>query len=826
MSEGDAGKIEEVILESEMSQSYLDYAMSTIMSRAIPDVRDGLKPVQRRILYSMLELGARANSQHRKCARIVGDTMGKYHPHGDSAIYDALARMAQDFSLRYMMVNGQGNFGSVDGDPPAAMRYTEARLAPIAEEMLSDIDRNTVDFVENFDTTAEMPSVLPAKLPNLLINGASGIAVGMATNIPPHNLGEIADAIIATLDNPDIDVEGLMAIVKGPDFPTRGIIGAEELRDAYASGRGRVVMRAKTNIEERDDGRTSIIVTELPYQVNKANLIEKMANLVRGKQIAGIADIRDESDRQGMRVVIDLKRDAFPQKVVNQLLTQTALQTTFGVNTVCLVNGRPRTLSLREMLREFIRHREEVVTRRAQFDLDRARAREHILEGFLVALDDIDRVVALIRNADTTDDARDQLMKTFDLSEIQANAVLDMQLRRLVALEAQKLRDELVEVQLKIAELVDLLGDIGKVHEVIRDETIEIRERFGDERRTKVDRNLGGGEISDEDLIPEEQCVVTITRRGYAKRQPIANFRTQGRGGKGVRGLGLKDAEDQIVHFLSVNSHDHLLFFTNRGRVFKMRCWDLPEMSREARGVALINLLALGQGERVSAPVAFGNFEAGESLIFGTNNGEVKRTALTRYATVRSNGILAMNIDDDDELGWVRLSNGDNGIMFFTRNGIAIHFHEEDVRSSGRTSGGVRGVRRSSGDLVVATDLTSEGDTVIVITNKGYGKKMPVKEFRRQGRGGKGLKAISLSDKTGEVVAARVVGDPNEEIMLMSSAGRLIRLSLGEVRPLGRYAKGMIIMRLDKDEEVIGLALPADEAQPKAMADAAGASPE
>ena len=806
MEEDLTGRIEPITLETEMGEAYLDYAMSTIVSRAIPDVRDGLKPVQRRILYAMQDLGARSNSQFRKCARIVGETMGKYHPHGEGAIYDGLARMAQPFSLRYMPVEGQGNFGSVDGDPPAAMRYTEARLSRLAEEMLADIDRDTVDFAENFDSSAEEPLVLPAKAPNLLINGASGIAVGMATNIPPNNFREIADAVNALLENPDLSGDELSKIVLGPDFPTGAIMSAEGIRSAYGTGRGRILVRALVNPEESREGRNLLVVSELPYQVNKAKLTEKIATLVRSKTIEGISDIRDESDREGMRLVIELRRDAYPTKVLNQLYKHTALQTTFGVNMTTLVDGQPQTVSLRQALQEFIKHREEVVTRRARFDLLRALDRAHVLEGFLTALDNIDEVVAIIRASETTDDARAALMERFDLSEIQANAILDMQLRRLVALEAQKLRDELAELRKRIAELEALLADVSIVHGVIREETLELRERFGDARRTRI-VNITG-DLTDEDLIPDEDCVVTITRRGYAKRQPTDTFRIQGRGGKGIRGLVVKD--DEIRHFLVTKSHDHILAFTNRGRVFKLRCYDLPRMSREARGVAMVNLLPLERRERVTAPIAFPNFEAGEHLLMGTLRGDVKRTALTRYASVRSNGIQTMNLKPEDELGWVRLSNGDNGVMFVTRLGMAIHFHEDGVRSSGRTSGGVRAMRLREDDEVVSMDLTQEGGYLLVVTNEGYGKKMPLTEFRSQGRGGFGMKAINLSAKTGHVVAARVISDPGEDILLLSTIGRLIRLSLGEVRPMQRYAKGMILMRLNEGEEVAGLAVSGD----------------
>lgn len=828
MDENLAGRIEPIALETEMGEAYLDYAMSTIVSRAIPDIRDGLKPVQRRILYAMQDLGARSNSRFRKCARIVGETMGKYHPHGESAIYDGLARMAQPFSLRYMPVEGQGNFGSVDGDPPAAMRYTEARLSTLAEQLLADIDRDTVDFNDNFDTSAEEPVVLPAKAPNLLINGASGIAVGMATNIPPNNFREIADAISAMLDNPDVSSDELSKIVLGPDFPTGAIIGAEGIRQAYNTGRGRIFVRARVigQDEESPSGRESLIVTELPYQVNKAKLTEKIANLVRSKTIEGISDIRDESDRDGMRLVIELRRDAFPAKVLNQLYKHTTLQTTFGVNMVTLVDGQPRTVSLREALQEFIKHRVNVVTRRARFDLARALDRAHVLEGFLTALDNIDEVVSVIRASETTDDARAALIERFKLDDIQANAILDMQLRRLVALEAQKLRDELTELRRQIAELEDLLGNITVVRDVIREETLELRERFGDPRRTEIGNITG--ELSDEDLIPDEDCVVTITRRGYAKRQPIDTFRTQGKGGKGIRGLTLKDGDD-VQHFLVTNNHDHLLTFTNRGRVFKLRCYELPSMKRQAGGVALQNILQLERGERVTAPIAIPNFEAGENLLMSTLMGEGKRTALTRYATVRINGLLAMNLKTKDELGWVRLSNGDNGVMLVTRLGMAIHFHEDGVRSSGRTSGGVRAIRLRENDEVVAMDITQDDGYLVVVTNKGFGKKTALSEFGPQGRGGYGRKAVILSERTGHVVAARVISDPNEDILLLSTTGRLIRLSLGKVRPLHRYAAGVKLMGLNKGEQVAGLAISGDgreTVEPDNGGAAAGGQPE
>ena len=803
------GHTKDVVFEREIGEAYLDYAMSTIVSRALPDVRDGLKPVQRRILFSMLELGARAGSQHRKSARIVGDTMGKYHPHGDGAIYDALVHLAQDFSMRLPLIDGQGNFGSIDNDPAAAMRYTEARLNGISEAMLEDIGRDTVDFVENFDTTAEMPEVLPARFPNLVANGAAGIAVGLATKIPPHNLAEVANAICAMIDNPELTIDELLEHLPGPDFPTAAIINRENIRTAYLSGRGSILMRARTEIETANDGRETIVVTELPYMVKKARLITKIAELAQAKVIEDISDIRDESDRNGMRIAIILKRNAHATKTLNQLFKHTALQATFGVNAVCLVNGQPRTLGIREMLSEFIAHRETVVERRGRFELARARTREHVLLGFIVALDNIDVVVELIRHAPTTDDAREQLMERLELAEIQANAVLDMQLRRLVALETQKLRDELAEIQDRIAELVDLLADQGKIREVVREETLELQARFGDPRRTVISDQLSGT-LTEEDLTPDEESVITISKRGYAKRQPLTTFKSQGRGGKGVRGVAVAKDEDSIDHLVITNTHAHLLLFTNRGRVFKLRAFEIPQMSRQARGYALINTLNLEKGERITAPIAIRHFEEHFNLLFGTVRGYVKRTALSRYAAVRSNGLLAMRLEEGDELRWVRTSDSNNRVMFLTAQGMAIHFHEDNVRISGRTSGGVFGIRLSDDDSVVGMDLTTDDDYVVVITSRGYGKKMHVGGFRPQGRGGKGLKAINLRRKTGQVVAAKVFADADAQMFLLSTTGQMIRQSLGQLRPQSRYAQGLIVQRLDSGEEVAGLAVSED----------------
>ena len=800
------GNTKDVIFESEIGEAYLDYAMSTIVSRALPDVRDGLKPVQRRILYSMLELGARSGSAHRKSARIVGDTMGKYHPHGDGAIYDALVHMAQDFAMGMTLVDGQGNFGSIDDDPAAAMRYTEARLNGISEAMLDDIDRDTVDFVENFDTTAELPGVLPGRFPNLAVNGGAGIAVGLATKMPPHNLDEVANTICAFIDDPDLSLDALIELMPGPDFPSGGFIDRKNIRSIYATGRGSVTMQALFNAEVADDGRETIIISQLPYMVKKARLVTKIAQLAQAKVIEDLSDIRDESDRDGMRIAIILKRNAHRQKIENQLLKHTALRSTFGVNAVCLVDGQPRTLGMRELLGYFIVHRGNVIERRARFDLAKAQARAHVLEGFITALDNIDEIVELIRHADTTDDARVKLMERFELSQIQANAVLDMQLRRLVALETQKLRDELAEVRGQIAELEELLSSRINILSVVKEETLALKNRFGHPRRTRISDHIGG-DLSEEDLIPDEESVITISKRGYAKRQPTHVFRQQGRGGKGIRGVSVDEDVDAVDHFIVTSSHAHLLLFTNRGRVFHLRAFDIPIMSRQARGYALINTLRMEKGERITAPIAIRNFEEHFNLIFGTVRGYVKRTALSRYATVRSNGLLAMRLENGDELRWVRTSNGDNRVMFLTKLGMSIHFHEDNARVSGRTSGGVYGIRLDDKDEVVGMDLTNDDDYVVVITSLGYGKKMSVSEFRPQGRGGKGLKAINLRAKTGAVVAAKVVADPDTEMYLLSSTGQLIRQSLSEVAPRGRYAQGVIVIRIDDTEEVAGLAV-------------------
>ena len=801
--------IQPIDIVEEMETSYIDYAMSTIVARAIPDVRDGLKPVHRRLLYSMDEISATPTAAYRKSARVVGDTMGKYHPHGDQALYDALVRMAQPFSIRYPLVDGQGNFGSVDGDPAAAMRYTETRLTRLAAAMLDDLDRDTVDFVDNFDGTAEMPEVLPSVVPNLLINGSTGIAVGMATSIPPHNLREVGRAIEHYIENPEATSRDLMRFVRGPDFPTGGIIvGAEGIEQAYTQGRGRVRVRSVVNVEEVRGTTMALVVSEIPYLVNKARLVEKIASLVRDKVVAGVRDIRDESDRHGMRVVVELRGDARPAAVLNQLYKHTALQSTFSINNLALVDGQPEQLPLRRFVELFVRHRQTVVRRRTEFDLKKAQAREHLLEGYVIALDDIDKVIAIIRAADDTEMARNGLMQEFGLSEIQANAILDMQLRRLVRLEREQILAELDEVRATIRDLQKTLADETRILGIIRDETREIVKRFGNERLTEIQREASG-DFNEEDLVADQDCLITMSSRGYVKRVPANTYRRQGRGGKGIRGFRSKTG-GVVEHFLVANTHDHLLFFTNRGKVYRLRAYELPEQGRDAQGHNLINLLAIEQGERATAVLAIPNFEAGDYLVFGTRQGEVKRSALTQFVSIRTNGLLAMDLDEDDELVWVRLGTDETHAMFFTRNGMAIRFALDEIRASGRTSGGVRAIRLAEDDEVAAMDLTQDDGFVLLVTSNGYGKKVAVSEFRPQGRGGQGLKSIILSEKTGGVADARRLLMENEEIALVSSDGQVMRCGLSTVRPIKRAAAGVIIMRMDEGVDLLRVARLAD----------------
>lgn len=801
----DAGNVQVASIESEMRQSYLDYAMSVIVQRALPDARDGLKPVHRRVLFAMWEMGLRSTNRYRKSAGIVGEVMKSYHPHGDSAIYDTLVRMAQDFNMRYPLVDGQGNFGSVDGDGAAAMRYTEARLTAIADELLLDIDKNTVDFQPNYDASMEEPMVLPARLPNLLLNGSTGIAVGMATNIPPHNLGELCDAITHLIDNPDATIDDLMKYIPGPDFPTGGtILGTEGIKAAYATGRGRVVIRAKAFIEESARGnRFQIVVTELPYQVNKAVLMERIADLVKDGKLDGISDLRDESDRTGMRMIIELKRDAQPMKVLNNLFKHTALQQSFGVNMLALVDGgsQPRVLSLRRALTEYLGHRQTVITRRTQFELDRAKRRAHILEGLTRALDHIDEIIALIRASNSTEDARNNLMTRFEFSEIQANAILDMRLARLAALERQKIEQEYRELLEEIARLEALLADPRLILEVIRQDMTEIRDKYGDERRTRIQEV--SADLNAEDLIPEVDVLVTVTNRGYVKRISNEVYRTQHRGGKGVTGVKMRE-EDGVQHIISANTMDSLLVFTNRGKVYQVKVHEIPDAGRTAKGLPIINVINMQPDEQVTTLLTVKDFRQGGYLFFTTRQGTVKRVELRQFQAVRSNGMIAITLDADDELAWVRMSSGENAVILVTERGQAIHFHESDVRPMGRPAAGVRGIRLAANDRVIASEVVTGECDLLVVASKGLGKRTATEQFPTQGRGGKGVTAMKLTDRTGHVVAAAMVSDEHT-VVLISSGGQVIRLPATQISRIGRATQGVTLMRLKDAETVVSV---------------------
>ncbi len=807
-----AARVEPVVIEDEMRASYLDYAMSVIVGRALPDVRDGLKPVHRRILYSMDETGLRPDRPYRKCASAVGDVMKKYHPHGDTAIYDALVRMGQDFSIRYELIDGHGNFGSVDGDPPAAMRYTESRLSRLAMELLRGIDEDTVDFVPNYDGYEEEPVVLPARFPNLLANGATGIAVGMATNIPPHNLGELIDATIALIDDPTLTAADLMKHVPAPDFPTGGLIlGQQGAYDAYTTGRGSVKVRAVCAIEEPEKGRDRerIVVTEIPYMVNKATLLQKIAQLVNTKVITGIADLRDESSREGMRIVIDLKRDANAQVVLNQLYKHTQLQDTFGVNLLALVDGVPRTLTLDQALTHYIAHQVDVITRRTRYRLRKAEERAHVLEGLLIALEHIDEIIALIRSSESADAAKAELMSRFELSEIQAQAILDMQLRRLAALERQRIQDEYDELTALIAELKAILADPERVKAIVKDEMSEIRDRFTDQRRTKVVPDDGAMTV--EDLIEVEDVVITLTRAGYIKRTPVDAFRTQNRGGRGVRGTDMKE-DDIVSTLLTCSTHDHLLVFTNQGRVYRIKAYQVPEKSRSAKGVYVANVpgLALEPDEKVAAVLALDAFDDQRFLVFATEQGTVKRTRLDAFDSPRS-VLIAIDLREDDELIGVAVTRGDSDLVLVSRGGLAIRFPESDARPMGRTAAGVRGQKLDEGDEVLAmapvpSEEQDDGSYLLVVTERGYGKRTPLTDYRAQGRGGRGLITAKLTGDRGQLAGALVV--PLEaEILLVSDTGTLIRMSIGNVRPMGRGTQGVSLMRTGADARVTGVAL-------------------
>ncbi len=805
---GGIGVVKSVEIQHEMRTAYLDYAMSVIVARALPDARDGLKPVQRRILYAMHDMGIRPNTPHKKSARIVGEVLGKYHPHGDSAVYEAMARLAQDFSVRYMLVDGQGNFGSIDGDSPAAMRYTEARMAHISMELLQDIEKDTVDWVENFDGSLEQPAVLPARLPNLLINGSSGIAVGMSTNIPPHNLGEVVDALIYLLDNwerqDDIAVDELMRHIQGPDFPTGGeILGQEAIIKAYATGRGKVTVRAVATIEEMGRNRHRIIITEIPYQLNKSSLLERIAGLVREGRLSEISDLRDESDRDGMSIVIELKHGAQPKQVLNKLYKATPLQTTFGVQLLALVDGVPKMLPLKRLLQIFLGHRIEVLVRRTQYELNKAQARAHILEGLLIALDHLDAIIRTIRESPDVDTARQNLMGNFSLSEVQAQAILDMQLRRLTGLERQKIEEEHAALLEAIAGYEALLASPGEQRAVIREDLRQLRADYADPRRTKL-RPHEDGAIDLEDLIKKEAVLVSITQRGYIKRVPWSVYRAQGRGGRGVIGMATGD-EDEITALISADSHSTLLFFTNKGKVYQEKVYQIPDVGRTAKGALINGILALDANERVTAVVPVADFNAANYLLMITRQGRAKRIHLSEFNSVRPSGLIAINLNEDDELGWVRATSGKDEVILITEQGQGIRIEEQDVRPMGRAAAGVIGIRLSEDDRVTVAEVLEPDGSLFLATTRGYGRCTLLSEFRTQGRGGKGVRAYKVTQKTGKVADGRVVQD-GDEITLMSEGGIILRTQVHRIPKLGRYTQGVQMMDLKAHDKVASIA--------------------
>ena len=799
-------KIHEVDLKETMETSYIDYAMSVIASRALPDVRDGLKPVQRRVLYSMVELNNGPDKPHRKCARIVGDTMGKFHPHGDSSIYGALVNMAQEWNTRYPLVDGHGNFGSEDGDGAAAMRYTEARLSKISMEMVADINKDTVEFTPNFDETEKEPSVLPSRYPNLLVNGTSGIAVGMATNIPPHNLTETINAIVKIIDNKveknrDTTIEEIMEIIKGPDFPTGAtILGRKDIEQAYRTGRGKIKTRAVSEIETMDNGKSRIIVTELPYMVNKAKLVEKIASLVKEKKVDGITDLRDESDQEGTRVVIEVRRDANANVILNQLYKHTQLQDSFGVIMLALVDGEPKVLNLLQMLDEYLKHQKDVVTRRTKFELNKAEERAHIIKGLLIALDNIDEVIKIIRGSRTTADAKKNLIERFGLSDAQSQAIVDMRLRQLTGLAREDLEAEYADLMAKIDYLKSILADENKLLTVIKEEIEVIRDKFGDERRTKIGINVG--DLSDEDLIPEEDTVVAMTNLGYIKRMTVDNFKSQNRGGKGIKGMQTID-KDFMKDMFMVSTHDYILLLTNTGRIYKLKCYEIPEAGRTARGMAIVNLLQLQPGEKISAMVQMKEFEEDKYLIMATKKGTIKKTPIMAYTNIRKSGIQAITLREDDELIDVNISDNNDNIMLITKKGQGIKFRETDVRETGRSAMGVRGIELNQDDEVISMQLESHGECVLIVSANGMGKRTPFTDFKLQNRGGKGVKCYKISDKTGEVVGAKAVNDGNE-IMMITNEGIVIRMFVDDISILGRVTLGVKLMNTgDKDDIVV-----------------------
>ncbi len=797
------GKIIERDIEKEMRTAYIDYAMSVIVSRALPDARDGLKPVHRRILYAMHEDGITSDKPYRKCANTVGSVLGRYHPHGDSSVYDAMVRMAQDFSMRYMLIDGHGNFGSIDGDGAAAMRYTEARMAKIAEHMLTDIEKNTVDFMPNYDDRLQEPTVLPAKIPALLVNGSSGIAVGMATNIPPHNLTEVINGIIKIIDEDDVTDEQLMEVIKGPDFPTEGVIlGIEGIKKAYTTGRGKITLRAETEIEEMNNNRQRIIVKSLPYQVNKSKLIENIAKLTREKRVEGISEVRDESDRNDrVRIVIELKKDANAQVVLNRLFKHTQMQDTFGIIMLALVKGEPKILTLRQCLEVYIDHRKDVILRRTQFELDKALARAHILEGLKIALDNIDEVIEIIRNS--YDDAKERLMERFGLSEIQAQAILDMRLRTLSGLQREKIEDEYKSLLELIAHLKDILNSETLVYGIIKEELIEIRDKFGDERKTKI--VAAEGEIDIDDLIKEEQCVVALTHFGYIKRMPIDTYRSQRRGGKGITGIATRE-NDFVKQIFTTSTHDTILFFTNKGKLYKLRGYEIPEAGRTARGTAIVNLLSLDPGEKISAVIPIQNFAEGKYLLMATKNGLIKKTALSEYNSARKTGLQGITLKENDELIQVRLTDGEDNVVLVTRKGMSITFDEKDVRPMGRVAQGVIGIRIDDEDEVIGMESIIPGGkaTLLAITENGFGKRTELDEYRVQLRGGRGVTTYKITPKTGNLVGVRISTE-EDDVMLITDTGTIIRLHVKDISVLGRSTQGVTLMRTSDGGKVVSI---------------------
>lgn len=799
------GKVIPINIEDEMKKSYIDYAMSVIVGRALPDVRDGLKPVHRRILYAMRELGLSPDKPHRKSARIVGDVLGKYHPHGDTAVYDAMVRLAQDFSTRYPLVDGHGNFGSIDGDSPAAMRYTEARLSPLAIEMLADINKETVDFTLNFDETLKEPTVMPSRFPNLLVNGSSGIAVGMATNIPPHNLAEVIDGVVMMIDNPDISSKELMLAIKGPDFPTGGLIlGKEGIKSAYKTGRGRIKVRAKTEIVPiGSSGKHQIIITEIPYQVNKSRLIEKIAELVKDKKIEGISDMRDESDRNGMRIVIEVKRDANPKIILNRLYKQTQMQTTFGVIMLALVDGEPKILNLRQMIYYYLEHQKDVVTRRTRYDLTRAEDRAHIVEGLRIALANLDAVIDLIKKSENVEAARQGLMEKFNFTEKQAQAILDMRLQRLTALEREKLDLEYKELIEKITYFKSILAEEKLLLEVIKKEILEIKEKYSDERRTKI--TLDATELDVEDLIEDEEVVITFTQRGYIKRLPLNTYKSQRRGGRGVIGITTKE-EDYTTHLLTTTTHNNILFFTNKGRLYRTKAYEIPEGSRTSKGTSIVNLLQLDPNEKITAIIPVRDFDIDADLLMATKKGMVKKSLLSEYETYRKNGLIAINLKEDDELIGVELTDGNQKVILVTNKGMSICFNEKDIRRVGRTAMGVIGIRLKPEDYVVSMDLVRDKKDLLVVTENGFGKRTPIDDYRVQRRGGKGIKTYKITEKTGNIIGARTVTD-DDEIMIINSEGIIIRLEVKDISKMGRNTQGVTLMKIEGENKAVAISL-------------------